>query len=108
YWYVGVPDAAIGVMEESIRFAELAGFAVPHAFSRADLALVLGSLGAVDRGLALAQDALAVAERQVPIFRFYVLTRMAQLHLWRGDLAAAEACIRRAKHESLEKPLVFF
>jgi tetratricopeptide (TPR) repeat protein len=108
HWQLGAPGAAIGVMEESLRLAELADFAVPHALTRADLALVFGGLGAVERGLALAQDALVVAERQVLVFRFYVLTRLAQLHLWQGDLSAAEECIGRAKHEDLEKPPIFF
>jgi transcriptional regulator with XRE-family HTH domain/tetratricopeptide (TPR) repeat protein len=108
YWQLGAPDAAVGMMEESIRLAELAGFAVPLAFTRADLALVLGALGAMGHGLALAQEALAVAERQVPLFRFHVLTRLAQLHLWQDDLSAAEACIQRANHKDLEKPPAFY
>jgi tetratricopeptide (TPR) repeat protein len=108
YWQLGMPDAAIGMMEESLRFADLAGFAVPLAYTRADLALVLGALGAVERGLALVQDALAAAVRQVPLFRFHVLTRLAQLQLRQGNLAAAEDYIHQAKDDDLEKPPVFF
>lgn len=108
HWQLGAPDAAVGAMEESVRLAGAAGFAMPLAYTRADLALVLGSLGAVERGLELAQEALAAAEQQAPLFRFYALTRLAQLHLLRGDFAAAAASIRQAKRKELEKPSVFF
>jgi tetratricopeptide (TPR) repeat protein len=94
YWERGLPDQAIAVMEESIRLSELAGFAVPQAFTRADLALVYGSLGALEQGLEIANLALSVAETQVPLFRNYVLTRLAQLHLWYGRVAEAEAALR--------------
>ncbi|HXF60057.1 MAG TPA: AAA family ATPase [Caldilineaceae bacterium] len=94
YWERGLPDQAIAVMEESIRLSELAGFAVPQAFTRADLALVYGSLGALEQSLETAHLALSVAETQVPLFQNYVLTRLAQLHLWYGRVAEAEAALR--------------
>lgn len=108
YWQLGTADAAVRVMEECIRLAKLSGFAVPLAFTQADLALVFGSLGAVEQGLALAQEAQAAAERQVPLFSFHVSTRLAQLQLLHGDLAAAETHIHRAKDEVRETPFVMF
>jgi tetratricopeptide (TPR) repeat protein len=44
----------------------------------------------------------------VPLFQFYVLTRLAQLHLYQGNLAAAADYIHQAKDDTLAKPLVFF
>jgi tetratricopeptide (TPR) repeat protein len=58
--------------------------------------------------LTLAQDALAAAIREVPLFRFHALTRLAQLHLLQGDLTAAEDYIDQAKDDDLERPPVFF
>jgi tetratricopeptide (TPR) repeat protein/transcriptional regulator with XRE-family HTH domain len=108
FWELGKPDSAIEMMEESIRLAELANFPVPHVMTRANLAVVLGELGAVERGLPLAHAALEVAERLVPVFRFHALTSLAQLYLLQGDLSTAEMYLQRAKSDELGKPLIFY
>lgn len=97
YWDRGQPDRAIAVMTESIRLSELANYLTPQALTRADLAAVYGSLGAIEQGLETVHLALAVAETHMQFARPYVLTILAQLHLQQGHLSEAEATIDRGK-----------
>ncbi|MBI1879192.1 MAG: hypothetical protein HYR94_13395, partial [Chloroflexi bacterium] len=64
------------------------------------MAAVYGSLGAIERGLETARQALTNAETHMPIFRPYVLAKLAQLHLWRGHLIEAESAVERGKKDS--------
>jgi tetratricopeptide (TPR) repeat protein len=109
YWDRGQPDQAIAVMTESLRLSELANYLTPQALTRADLAAVYGSLGAIEQGLETVHVALAVAETHMPVVRPYVLTILAQLHLQQGHLSEAEATIGRGKKEfHQEGTLIFF
>jgi tetratricopeptide (TPR) repeat protein len=93
YWERGQPERAITVMEEGIRLSEVSSFYVPQILTQADLALVYGSLGAIEPGLEIAHRALAVAEAQMLLFRPYVLGVLAQLQLLNGNLAEAEVSV---------------
>ncbi len=99
YWERGQPDRAIAVMEESLRLSELSGFFVPQVETRADLAIVYGSLGAIERGLELAQLAFMGAQSQHSLWQAYGLAALAQLHLWQRNLAEAETTLDRGKKE---------
>jgi predicted ATPase/DNA-binding SARP family transcriptional activator len=97
YWERGEPDQAIAVMVESIRLSELAGFLGPQVITRADLAALYGSLGALERGLETAQAALAIATGQMPLRHFYVMGILAQLYLWSDHPAEAEALVAQGQ-----------
>lgn len=97
YWDRGQPDQAIAVMEECLRLSELANYLTPQVLTRANLAAVYGSLGAFQQGLESVQLALTVAETQLPMFRSYVLARLAQLQLGQGNLNEAEAAVNQGK-----------
>ena len=97
YWEWGEPDRAISIMNKCIHLGELSGFTVPQAETRAILAYVYGYLGAIERGLELAQIALTIAEKDAPPFRLIVLAVLAQLHLWQDNLAEAEVVISQGK-----------
>jgi tetratricopeptide (TPR) repeat protein len=90
YWERGQPDQAIAVMEECLRLGEAANYLTPQVLTQADLAAVYGSLGALEQGLEIARQALTVAETYLPLFRPYVLAKLAQLHVWQGNLSEAE------------------
>jgi tetratricopeptide (TPR) repeat protein len=107
YWERGEPDRAIAVMDECIRLGEWAGFVAPQAVTRADLAMVYGRLGAIERGLDTARLALTMAETQFPWARAYVLGVLAQLHLLHGDLAQAEAALDQGKQDPFREASTF-
>jgi len=98
-WEMGEFGRALDTMEASIRLAEQAGFLIPQTNTRADLAMLLGEAGAVERGLAAARQALSIAEEQNPVQVGPVLGALARLQLLHGDDAAAEASLVRAAAE---------
>jgi tetratricopeptide (TPR) repeat protein len=97
YWDRGQPDQAIAVMQECLRLGELANYVTPQAITRADLAAVYGGLGAVERGLEIARQALTIAKTHMPSFHLYALCKMAQLHLRQGQFTEAESAIEYGK-----------
>ena len=99
HWERGEPDRAIAVMEACIHHGELSGFMVPQADTRALLAYVQGSLGALEQALETVQHALTIAEAYVPPFRMNVLAVVAQLHLLQGNLTAAESAIIQGRQD---------
>lgn len=96
YWERGQPDQALLVLEDIVRLGEQGGYPFPLTFSRAQLGLVYGALGFIERGLALARLALE-ADAQFPMFRVHILAVLAQLHLWQGQLAEAQALVDQAR-----------
>jgi hypothetical protein len=94
-------------MRECIRLAELSGFVVPRAITRGDLGVLYASLGDPERGMAVADEGLDVAEgwnsMSVPI----VMGSRAEIQLLAGDLDAAEATILRGNIERLPGPIHF-
>lgn len=99
YWDWGQPDQAIAVMQECLRLSELANYLTPQVITRADLAAVYGGLGAFERGLETARQALTSAETHLPGLRPYALAKVAQLHLWQGQFIEAEAVIEQGKKD---------
>ncbi|HKZ86046.1 MAG TPA: tetratricopeptide repeat protein [Anaerolineae bacterium] len=107
HWERGDIDRAVAVMEDSIRLGEQVGHPAPVVATRSDLAWVLGALGAVERGLALARLAL---DRAANAFDMHVvpLATIARLHLLGGDLASAEATLREAQRQLKPEGLQWF
>jgi tetratricopeptide (TPR) repeat protein len=96
-------------MTECLRLSELANYLTPQALTQADLAVIYGDLGAIEQALEIVHLALAVAEAHVLMFRPYVMSRVAQLHLRQGQLREAEAAIDQGKKEFKKEgnPLFF-
>ena len=51
-------------MRECIEHAELAGFVIPQAISRAEMGAAYASLGDLERGMGLADEGLAIARER--------------------------------------------
>ncbi len=99
YWDRGQPDQAMAIMQECLRLGDLANYLTPQVLTRTYLAAVYGSLGALEQGLEMIRQALTVAEAHMPIFRPYVLTKLAQFLVWQGRFDEAEAAIEQGKQE---------
>jgi adenylate cyclase len=99
YWERGECSEAIRIMEESIHLAELAGFLIPQTNTRAELAALLGELGAVECGLEKARLALSIAETQNPVQIGHHVGILAQLLLVKGDLDSAKSRIEAARED---------
>jgi tetratricopeptide (TPR) repeat protein len=99
YWERGEPDKAIAVMEACIDAGERSGFTASQVAARADLADVYGHLGAIERGIGVAQLAGEIAETKAPPFRPYALAVLAQLYLWQDRLAEAAAVIGEGEQD---------
>ena len=95
YWDRGQPGRATEVMEASVRSAEEAGFVVALVYTRVDLALVYGELGAAERAVDLARMALTVAEETMSQLLPYALARTAQLYLMLGEPDEAAKLLER-------------
>lgn len=97
FWDRGQPRQAIAVMQECLRLSELADYLIPQILTRIKLAAVYGGLGAVERSLETAHQALATAGTHMPVLRPYVLAYLAQLHLRQGNLNKAEVVFEQGK-----------
>jgi ATP/maltotriose-dependent transcriptional regulator MalT len=89
HWQRGDPAQAIEMLETSRRYGEQANFAVAGAWTRAYQARIYGHLGQIERGLELAQAAVAHAEQYVPPWQVLALGVLAQLYLFAGNLEKA-------------------
>jgi tetratricopeptide (TPR) repeat protein len=94
----------MATMESSIAIAQRGSFIPPLGTTRADLASVLGYLGAFDRAYEVLRIALQVAEEQ-PITLPRVMGAKAELHLLAGELNEAEAAAGDTEFERLPEPL---
>ena len=87
---------AIAAMEECIHYADEAGFGNGIVEARCHLAELYGSLGEVERGMRLAREAEALTSERFPTWRAISVGTLAHLHLYAGDLAAAEEAVQAA------------
>jgi hypothetical protein len=102
YLEIGQPGKAIEVMEECAQFGEQAGFVVAAVFARVDLAYVYAVLGAVERGLELIQSALARPEAGFVFAKPLIQSTLAQLYLFQGNDAAAEAALQEVNSDTAQ------
>jgi DNA-binding SARP family transcriptional activator/tetratricopeptide (TPR) repeat protein len=108
YWDRGQPDQAIAVMQECLRLGDLANYLTPQVGVRADLGAIYGGLGAIERGLETARQALTIAETQMPNFRPYVLSKLAQLYLQQDNLSEVEAVVEQGKTDRNRETLPYY
>jgi hypothetical protein len=73
YWEIGRPDKALTMANESVRLGELAGFMAAQVLAGGHRAAIYGHLGELEQGMALARQALMVAETHFPHFRCHPL-----------------------------------
>jgi tetratricopeptide (TPR) repeat protein len=98
---------AIDRMHECIRLAELAGFVIPQAITRAELGALHANLGDLERGMALVDEGLEIAEEQSQMAVPIVMGSRAEIQLLAGELDEAEATIARSGIERLPGPIHF-
>jgi tetratricopeptide (TPR) repeat protein len=96
YFERGDMATAIETMLECIHVAGEAGLVMALVVTRADLAWIYGTLGAIDAGLEMGRLARATAEQRLPVFRPWALSSLARLQVMQGDLAAAETSVTEA------------
>ena len=95
YVELGFIDRAIAVMENAIRVGEMV-FPPTLVLTRADLAMLLGQLGDLGRGIYLARLAYDKAIVAFPVARSWSGGVLGRLLIALGDVDAAEAVIREA------------
>jgi tetratricopeptide (TPR) repeat protein len=93
YLEYGQFSQAIEAMQECVRLSEQGGFSYPLVMIRAELGLLYGQLGALDRGFELVRLAIQTADEQGRLDRAWAVAILARLHLLRGDLTAAAAAV---------------
>ena len=107
HWDRGDSARAIDVMESSIRLGIEAGFTTPQIYTRAELAMVYGSLGDIQHGIALAEQAAELAAAQFPTFQPPALAILATLHQMQGADAEATRLLQMAHADfAAQNPLV--
>ncbi len=91
----GQVDQALEVLEYLVGLGEEHGFPYPLTYCRANLALVYGAIGLLDKGLETAYLALEadVATRQVVI---HISAILAQLYLKQGQPEKAQSLVDQA------------
>jgi tetratricopeptide (TPR) repeat protein len=104
YWDMGEVSRALTTMHAAVRWGEVSGFVVAQTQTRADLADVYGSLGAIDLGLAHAQQAAHMAAASIPVFHAYALAVEAELHRLTHNLSRAAECLAQAERLSQTNP----
>ena len=63
---------------------------------RSRLALIYGSLGAIERGIDIAESALALADHELADWRYWPLGNLVRLLSWQGNITAAAALLAEA------------
>ncbi len=89
------------VMHDVIALGQQTGNVTGLVGTRAELALAFGFLGDVDAGLALTEQAIAVARDQFPLLLPWASAAAARLLVQRGDLVAAEQHLAGLEFEPL-------
>lgn len=95
----GELDDAIGVMNETVEVGEQVGHPVGTIIVRGQLAWVYGTLGDLERGYALAEQACALADAYLPSLRAWALAVLARLQVLGGELARAQETVNRARQQ---------
>ncbi|MCP4540311.1 MAG: hypothetical protein GY832_24495 [Chloroflexi bacterium] len=108
YYERGDPGKAIEGLEQAIHLGEQAGFVGPLVATRASLAMIYGDLGAVERGLELANLAIAAAEAHIPVWRPWAFAVLARLYLLAGDIAQAETTVKEGFADAKQLGLLSF
>jgi tetratricopeptide (TPR) repeat protein len=84
---------AIKTMEDCIQFANQAGFTAPLVWVRTHLAMAYADLGNVEKGIAIAQQAVDMAETQLTIWKAWAHATLGRLEVRHGNLQKANALL---------------
>jgi tetratricopeptide (TPR) repeat protein len=105
HWDQGEYGTAIAIQEEAIQLGVRVGHTIALTFVPTILALVYGAVGAITRGLEVANAALAHTRAKAPDWSSLPLITLARLHLLNRDLPATEAAYREAVQNLVEDNL---
>ena len=97
YHEIGQTGRAIHVMKECLRLAEEAQFVAPLVNTCAELGKIYASMGLLEQGKALIDQAMHTAGQYTMPWFPWVLTELAQYLILAGDFDAAEKDLARAK-----------
>jgi class 3 adenylate cyclase/tetratricopeptide (TPR) repeat protein len=100
----GEADRAIPVMQNAIRFGDEAGLMPSIIGERAELGLVYGRFGEMQKGLAQVEQALAISIEKLPGWKALPVAMQVRLHLLNNDLEAATQAASQAIIESITVP----
>lgn len=95
----GELDDALRVMNETVEVGEQVGHPVGTIIVRGQLAWAYGTLGDLERGYALAEQARSLAEAHLPSLRAWALAVQARLQVLGGELELAQETVNRAKQQ---------
>jgi class 3 adenylate cyclase/tetratricopeptide (TPR) repeat protein len=98
---------AMDRMRGCIEHAELAGFVIPQAVTRAEMGAAYAALGEIERGLRLADDGLAIARERNSVAIPIVMAAEAEIFLLAGRPDEAEAAIAESVRSRLPGLLHF-
>jgi len=96
YHEIGQTGRAIQVMQECLGLAEEAQFVAPLVNTCAELGKIYASMGLLDRGRELVEQAMEIAGQYTMPWFPWVLTERAQYLILAGDFAGAEEDLARA------------
>ena len=110
-YHIDIPQGNLGRamdrMRECIELSERAGFVIPQSVTRAELGALYANLGDLERGMALVDEGLDVANERSPIAVPIVMGSKAEIQLLAGELGEAEATIAQGTIERLPGPIHF-
>ncbi|MBI1800117.1 MAG: hypothetical protein HYR71_00615, partial [Chloroflexi bacterium] len=98
HWERGDSGQAIACLEDAVALARLSGLVIVQSLPRIDLGLIYAELGALERGLGLAQEGLAFLQPSTPpVIQGWAWAALARLHVLRQDLPAASRAIEQRR-----------
>ncbi len=100
YWELGNPDKALAMADESLHLGKQAGFMASQLLAGGFKASFLGTLGAIEQGIMVAEEAVQIAKAQFPHFCCHPLGVLIQLHLMAGNLSEAESLVEMAADDA--------
>jgi tetratricopeptide (TPR) repeat protein len=87
-------------LEEAIHYGEEAGFRIAPIAARSILGRLFGSMGQIDRGLKILQEAIDYGQSSMPHWMSIVFAVRAQLYVWQNKLTEAAEAIRQSETEA--------
>jgi tetratricopeptide (TPR) repeat protein len=103
YGELGQVDEAMRAMQEAMTLGAPTQNVTSQGGAQAELGWLYGWLGEVERGIATAQRARAFTEKVFPFIAPWPLAILAQLHIQKGELAAAEKILNALGHYQKQK-----
>ena len=105
HWYTGHPDQAIETSEACIRLGQQAGYLFAEVFDQARLGLMLGELGATERGFELLRQAKAAARYVGMAGLGTILSARLHLQLQSGQIHQAAETLEQLETSMPAPPI---